>query len=71
MTVALVATAFFSTSVFADSSHHNNTKISATGAVVVNAKNGNVLYSKNANKRFYPASTTKIMHISYVQVQRT
>ena len=33
----------------------------ARGAVLVNSDNGKVLYSKNANKRILPASTTKVM----------
>lgn len=35
--------------------------ISGSGAVVMDAKNGNILYSLNGDKRFYPASCTKIL----------
>lgn len=33
----------------------------AEAAVLIDAKNGNVLYNKNADKKMYPASTTKVM----------
>jgi len=36
-------------------------KIHAKGAVVMNADTGDLLYSKNGDSRFYPASTTKLM----------
>lgn len=35
--------------------------ISAKAAIVLDAKNGKVLYSKNANLRLLPASTTKVI----------
>ena len=35
--------------------------VCAKGAIVMDAKSGTVLYSKNPNKKFYPASITKIM----------
>lgn len=35
--------------------------ISAEGAILINAEDGSVIYEKNADKRLYPASTTKIM----------
>ena len=35
--------------------------VSAEGAVLIDADSGRVLYEKNADKRLYPASTTKIM----------
>ena len=35
--------------------------ISASGAIVVNAGTGEVLYEKEADKKLYPASTTKIL----------
>ena len=35
--------------------------IEAKGAVLIDAENGNVIYEKDANKKLYPASTTKIM----------
>lgn len=35
--------------------------IEAKGAILIDAKSGNVVYEKEADKRLYPASTTKIM----------
>lgn len=35
--------------------------IEAKGAILIDAKSGNVIYEKEADKRLYPASTTKIM----------
>lgn len=35
--------------------------ISAESAILIDAKDGSVIYEKNADKRMYPASTTKIM----------
>lgn len=35
--------------------------ISAEAAILIDATNGNILYEKNADKKMYPASTTKIM----------
>ena len=36
-------------------------EIASQGAVLIEANTGTVLYSKNMNQRFYPASTTKIL----------
>lgn len=36
-------------------------EIEAAGAVLIEANTGTVLYSKEMNQRFYPASTTKIL----------
>lgn len=36
-------------------------KVSADGAVIMNANTGDIIYEKNINKKFPPASTTKIM----------
>ncbi len=36
-------------------------QISAEGAILIEAETGTVLYEKNATKRLYPASTTKLM----------
>nr|MBQ8252097.1 D-alanyl-D-alanine carboxypeptidase [Lachnospiraceae bacterium] len=36
-------------------------EVAAQGAVLIEAETGTVLYSKNMNQRFYPASTTKIL----------
>ena len=33
----------------------------AEGAIVIDALSGAVLYEKNADARYYPASTTKVM----------
>ena len=33
----------------------------ATAVILIDANTGNVLYEKNADKKMYPASTTKIM----------
>ncbi len=35
--------------------------ISAEGAILIEPKTNTILYAKNANKKFYPASTTKIL----------
>ncbi len=35
--------------------------ISAEGAILINQRDGSVLYEKDADKKLYPASTTKIM----------
>lgn len=37
------------------------TKLSAKGAILMDANTGQILYSKNGKKKFYPASTTKCM----------
>lgn len=37
--------------------------ISAKGAILIDCKDGSVIYEKDADKRLYPASTTKIMTI--------
>lgn len=36
-------------------------EISAEGAILIDADTGEILYEKNADKRYYPASITKIM----------
>ncbi|MDS1030120.1 D-alanyl-D-alanine carboxypeptidase family protein [Bacillota bacterium LX-D] len=36
-------------------------KINAEGAIVIDADSGQILFEQNADKRWYPASTTKIM----------
>ena len=35
--------------------------VSAGAAILIDANTGNVLFEKNAEKKMYPASTTKIM----------
>lgn len=39
----------------------DNISTSAEAAILMDAKTGKILYSKNANTRLYPASTTKLM----------
>ena len=36
-------------------------QITATASILIDANTGNVLFEKNADKKMYPASTTKIM----------
>ncbi|MBQ8198746.1 MAG: D-alanyl-D-alanine carboxypeptidase [Lachnospiraceae bacterium] len=36
-------------------------EVASQGAVLIEAETGTVLYSKNMNQKFYPASTTKIL----------
>ena len=36
-------------------------EVSASGAILINGKDGKVLYEKEADRKLYPASTTKIM----------
>ena len=40
---------------------NQNLSISAEAAILINKDNGKILYSKNANQKMYPASTTKIL----------
>ncbi|MEA4923453.1 MAG: D-alanyl-D-alanine carboxypeptidase family protein [Eubacteriaceae bacterium] len=40
---------------------NSDVKVKCKGAIVMDAKNGNVLYDKNGYERFYPASCTKLM----------
>lgn len=47
-----------------DSSSYANVKsvtTKSTACILMDAKSGKILYSKNANKALYPASTTKLM----------
>lgn len=44
---------------FAD--NNSQLSISAEAAILIHKDTGKILYSKNANKKMYPASTTKIM----------
>lgn len=39
----------------------NNIELDAQGAVLMALENGEILFSKDCNKRLYPASTTKIL----------
>jgi len=36
-------------------------EVDSEAAILINSYNGEILYEKNAYKRMYPASTTKIM----------
>ncbi|MGI6705216.1 MAG: D-alanyl-D-alanine carboxypeptidase family protein [Clostridia bacterium] len=36
-------------------------QITASGAILMDARTGKILYEKNSNEKYYPASTTKIM----------
>ncbi len=49
------------TPVVLDSSALNPPSVSAYSAVVMDAKSGTIIYTKNAHEKVYPASTTKIM----------
>ncbi|MGI6722237.1 MAG: D-alanyl-D-alanine carboxypeptidase family protein [Anaerovoracaceae bacterium] len=40
---------------------NSDIKVACKGAVVMDARNGNILYAKNSTRRFYPASCTKLM----------
>ncbi len=51
---------FFSTNVYS-SYEKDILSISSNAAIVMDFDTGAVLYEKNANKRIYPASTTKIL----------
>lgn len=42
-------------------SETTNVEILSDAAILIDSKTGTVLYSKNANKKMYPASTTKIL----------
>lgn len=39
----------------------NQPSISADASIVIDNKTNKILYSKNENKKMYPASTTKIL----------
>ncbi len=47
--------------VFAAPSWPSNISISAEGGIVMDANSGTVLYGKNVNSQYYPASITKIL----------
>ena len=44
-----------------DNVNVHNVSTKSTACLLIETKTGKVLYSKNANKRMYPASTTKLM----------
>lgn len=55
---------FFSNSIsYADTTVvlDNNLDLLSESAILIDSKNGNVLYRKNENQQMYPASTTKIL----------
>lgn len=55
---------FFSNSIsYADTTVvlDNNLDLFSESAILIDSKNGNVLYGKNENQQMYPASTTKIL----------
>lgn len=54
----LVATILGSTNII---TYAAKPQITAEAAILIDAQTGNVLYEKNAEKKMYPASTTKIM----------
>ncbi len=60
--VALVLCLMCQTAVYADSVNPPaEPAIQAQGAVVMDAASGQILYGKNANTQYYPASITKLM----------
>ncbi len=50
-----------SDSIYMENSELKEPDIEATAAILTDVKTGRVLYSKNPQKKIYPASTTKIM----------
>lgn len=59
--VILTFTFFISNKTFAE----YNPDISSEAAILIDFKSGQVLYEKNANKKMYPASLTKIATAIY------
>jgi len=59
--IVLLFLSFITTSVVFAATDYPN--ITAKSAIVIDAATGKVLYSKNAEERRYPASTTKIMSL--------
>ncbi len=59
--VLIIATLFSVTVISASAYTPTNFEIDAEGALLVNMDTGDILYSKNADKRLYPASLTKLM----------
>ncbi|HUM56705.1 MAG TPA: D-alanyl-D-alanine carboxypeptidase, partial [Bacillota bacterium] len=71
--VAITVTVFFSgfSAVIAETedipvSEKPMGKINARSAVLMDAKSGNILFEKEADKRLYPASCTKILSVIVV-----
>ena len=61
--LTLIALLLCFSPILASKSYANNTlpNVSAHSYVVMDSKSGEILYSKNANKKIYPASTAKMM----------
>src|SRR5699024_10558415 len=59
--VILTFTFFMSNNTFAE----DNPDISSEAAILIDSKSDQVLYEKNANKKMYPASLTKIATAIY------
>jgi len=57
----LIYILFMSHIAYADGTWPDTPSVCAKGAIVMDASSGTVLYSKNMNKKYYPASITKIM----------
>lgn len=61
--ITLVSTSVFSTFAI---SYSNNVEVKEEGIIIVNMDTNQTVFEKNADKKLYPASTTKIM--SYIIV---
>lgn len=60
--ILVLSTVFFSTFVPANAvSYKNNVKLASKSALLINLDTGQTVFEKNADKKRYPASTTKIM----------
>lgn len=60
--ILVLSTVFFSTFVPANAvSYKNNVKLASKTALLINLDTGQTVFEKNADKKRYPASTTKIM----------
>ena len=61
MTIILTILLLYATPSFASEYDINSSDIKGDGAVLINQESGQVLFDKNANTPYYPASTTKIL----------
>ena len=59
--ILFLFTAFLPLPVLAEESWPAGPEITAEGAILIDADTGTVLYEKNANRVYYPASTTKLL----------
>ncbi len=60
--ILVICTVFFSTFIPANAiSYKNKVKVASKSALLINLDTGQTVYEKNADKKRYPASTTKIM----------